>query len=79
MGERRLIGGRAKAAMLTNRDGDGPKKRLYPITQINIRDGDGHTPLSFAAKSGLDAVVKLLIKEDGVQIHKRDRYGRTPL
>jgi ankyrin repeat protein len=52
---------------------------LCPNTQINIRDDDGHTPLSFATKSGLEAVVKLLIKEDGVQIHTRDRYGRTPL
>jgi len=43
------------------------------------KDGDGRTPLSWAAGSGHEAVVKLLVERADVEADSEDLYGRTPL
>ncbi|KAL8410397.1 hypothetical protein RB596_000186 [Gaeumannomyces avenae] len=45
---------------------------------INTKDGNGRTPLSYAAENGHGAV-KLLLTTGKVKVDKKDRYGRTPL
>jgi ankyrin repeat protein len=40
---------------------------------------DGRTPLSYAAGNGRDAILKLLLKQDGVDPNTKDNVGRTPL
>ncbi|KAH7012312.1 ankyrin repeat-containing domain protein [Microdochium trichocladiopsis] len=45
---------------------------------IDPKDSHGRTPLSWAAGSGQEAVVKLLLKK-GADIDLKDRYVRTPL
>ncbi|KAL8325255.1 hypothetical protein RB597_008492 [Gaeumannomyces tritici] len=47
-------------------------------TIINTKDGNGRTPLSYAAENGHGAV-KLLLTTGKVKVDKKDRYGRTPL
>ena len=42
-------------------------------------DSYGRTPLSRAAENGHEAVVRLLLVEDGVNPDAKDRYRRTPL
>ncbi len=39
----------------------------------------GRTPLSRAAESGHEAVVKLLLETKEVDVDAKDGYGRTPL
>jgi ankyrin repeat protein len=46
---------------------------------IEARDSHGRTPLSWAAASGHEAVVKLLVERDDVVADAKDKYGRTPL
>ncbi|KAK0716794.1 heterokaryon incompatibility protein-domain-containing protein, partial [Lasiosphaeria miniovina] len=45
---------------------------------IDLKDNYGWTPLSRAAESGHEAVVRLLL-EKGASIDLKDNYGRTPL
>jgi ankyrin repeat protein len=45
---------------------------------MDSKDYDGQTPLSWAAEKGHEAVVKLLL-ERGAQIESIDKYYRTPL
>ncbi len=46
---------------------------------INSEDGNGQTPLSYAAADGCEAVVQLLL-EKGADTETKDRFpGRTPL
>jgi len=45
---------------------------------VNAQDGDGQTPLHWAASNALNDVVNLLL-ERGADINARDKYGNTPL
>ena len=48
--------------------------------EINARDNEcGQTPLFVAVVNGHDAVVRLLVERDGVDINVKDNVGRTPL
>jgi ankyrin repeat protein len=50
--------------------------RQYELDQS---DFSGRTPLSWAAGNGHEAVVKLLMESDNVDVDSRDKSGRTPL
>ncbi|OBT85043.1 hypothetical protein VE02_07148 [Pseudogymnoascus sp. 03VT05] len=54
---------------------DGNKNCIH----IDARDSYGWTPLSWAASSGHEAVVKLLLQRDDVVPDSKDNYNRTPL
>ncbi|KAE8333333.1 hypothetical protein BDV39DRAFT_188408 [Aspergillus sergii] len=55
-----------------------PKSDVYQMWSGNW--GNGRTPLSWAARTGCEAVVKLLLATGQVDIDSRDlEYGRTPL
>ncbi|OBT88430.1 hypothetical protein VE02_03298 [Pseudogymnoascus sp. 03VT05] len=45
----------------------------------NVRDVKGQTPLSWAAKHGQTATVKLLVERDDVDANSKDDFGLTPL
>ncbi|KAI9781882.1 MAG: hypothetical protein M1839_005676 [Geoglossum umbratile] len=46
----------------------------------DLEDSSRRTPLSWAAERGHEAVVKLLLAKDGVDINSKDSYGgQTPL
>ena len=46
---------------------------------FDSRDCWGQTPLSLAARSGYEAIVRLLIGREDVEINSKDNSGRTPL
>lgn len=43
------------------------------------KDGEGRTPLSWAAENGHERVVELLLAEKGVEVDMKSVNGRTPL
>ena len=43
------------------------------------RDAHGRTPLSYAAETGQDTVVQLLLVQNGINADNKDEKGRTPL
>ncbi|OCL04595.1 ankyrin repeat protein, partial [Glonium stellatum] len=45
----------------------------------DVQDSRGRTPLSWAAESGHETVVGLLLAKDGVDVNSKDLKGRTPL
>src|SRR5215204_7265974 len=45
---------------------------------VNVKEGDGITPLHFAAFNGHTAIAEQLIA-DGAEVDVKDCYGRTPL
>ncbi|KAF2183391.1 ankyrin, partial [Zopfia rhizophila CBS 207.26] len=46
---------------------------------VDSKDGYGWTPLSWAARSGHEAVVKLLLETGKVDVDSKGGYGWTPL
>ncbi len=59
-------------------DAERIKKRLEEGTDPNIRDGDGNTPLHFAASKGCAEVARLLLRH-GADPNAQDKNGETPL
>jgi hypothetical protein len=59
-------------------DAERIKKLLEEGTDPNIRDGDGNTPLHFAASRGCAEVARLLLKH-GADPNAQDKSGETPL
>jgi ankyrin repeat protein len=51
---------------------------LQDCQNVNLRDGNGRTPLSWAAEKGHEAVLKLLL-DKGANIEAVDSYGLTAL
>ena len=47
--------------------------------EINARDENGQTPISWAAQNGHKAAVKLLLNTNKVNVDARDKNGQTPL
>jgi ankyrin repeat protein len=56
---------------------DTVKLLLERGAEVDSKDNDGRTPLSWAARRP-EAVVKLLL-ERGAELDSKDNYGRTPL
>jgi hypothetical protein len=46
---------------------------------LNSKDSDGQTPLSWAAQNGHEAVVRLLLEKSAELETKDNHYGQTPL
>ncbi|MCJ1363552.1 hypothetical protein MMC16_002659 [Acarospora aff. strigata] len=55
--------------------------KILPWTKhtINWTDHDGQTPLAWASSIGIEAVMKLLLGVEGVEIDSKNDVGRTPL
>ena len=53
-------------------------KLLPEALEVDLRDDDGRTPLSWAAGNGHEAVVKLLL-EKGAELESQDGYGQTAI
>ncbi|MFC1523036.1 ankyrin repeat domain-containing protein [Elusimicrobiota bacterium] len=70
-----------KSALLlaiTNDNADSADILIDAGANVNIRDGRGRTPLSYAAaKNSISTVRKLIIK--GADMNTQDERGRTPL
>jgi ankyrin repeat protein len=49
------------------------------VIEVNSKDEDGRTPLSWAAKEGHEAVVKLLLAISTIEVNSKDKNGQTPL
>jgi ankyrin repeat protein len=56
-------------------------KRLLERESVNInfKDKDGRTPLSWAAQNGYSDVVELLLENEDIDIDSKDKDRRTPL
>ncbi|KAK2839348.1 hypothetical protein FQN49_006225, partial [Arthroderma sp. PD_2] len=46
---------------------------------MNIKDTQGYSPLSWAAKNGYDKVVDLLLSQERIETDVKDKDRRTPL
>ena len=58
---------------------DNAARVLLGSNGPDLKDSYGRTPLSWAAASGHEAVVKLLLETGKVDADSKDIYGRTPL
>ena len=54
------------------------KQHLAAGTDVNAKDGDGYTPLHFAAINGHKELAELLI-DSGADVNAKDDFGETPL
>jgi ankyrin repeat protein len=54
------------------------KLLLEKGAELETKDNNCLTPLSYAAGQGHEATVKLLL-ERGAELDSKDKYGRTPL
>ena len=54
------------------------KQHLAAGAEVNAKDKDGGTPLSYAAFHGQTEIVELLIAK-GADVNAKNRYGTTPL
>jgi len=54
---------------------------LLDTDKINLdaRDNDGQTPVSWATRNGHEAIVKLLLATERVDVNTEDNHGWTPL
>lgn len=52
---------------------------LLQDADVESRDDDGRTPLSYAAEGGHEAIVMLLLETDKINADSKDVYGNTPL
>jgi hypothetical protein len=67
--------------LLAAKDGDEAVVRLLVSkgkVEVDARDSDGRTPLSWAAESGHETVARLLV-EEGADLESQNIYFRTPL
>lgn len=46
---------------------------------VDLKDNDGRTLLSYAAEEGNEAIVKLLFEQGNVNVDSKGDDGRTPL
>ncbi|RDW73350.1 hypothetical protein BP6252_07257 [Coleophoma cylindrospora] len=51
----------------------------YTNVDIDLKDQDGRSPLSWAAENGHEAVIKLLLATGQVDVDSKDKYSRSPL
>lgn len=49
------------------------------MSNTDEKDTWGWTPLSWAARSGHEAVIKVLLETSKVDVESKDKYGQTPL
>ena len=54
------------------------KLLLEKGAELETKNTDGRTPLSYAARNGHEAVVELLL-EKGAELETKDKDGETPL
>lgn len=52
---------------------------LSQSANVDLKDGQGRTPLSIAARKGHEAIVKLLLERNNVEADSKDSDNRTPL
>ena len=52
---------------------------LILIPTPGAKDKDGQTPLSWAARNGHEAIIKLLLETNRIDVNSRDKHNRTAL
>ena len=57
----------------------GLSENMAKFSEMDPKDESGRTPLFWAASGGHEAVVRLLIERDGVDINAKDNDSWTPL
>jgi len=61
-------------------DEDGVRRLLaLPNIQVDFKDGEARTPLSFAAEAGNGRIVQLVLNSREVDINSKDSNGSSPL
>ncbi|KAL6691639.1 ankyrin repeat-containing domain protein [Trichoderma pleuroticola] len=51
----------------------------FERVQVDKKDSDGRTPLSYAMEEGEKSIVKALLNSGQADVNRRDNEGRTPL